>query len=904
MVDLPVSVSARSDYPTAWDFDALLTDGRAIRIRPSKPSDAARLITFHQHLSPYSVYHRYFGVHPAISENEARHVVEVDYAQRMCFVAEIADQFVGFASYEQLGPNNEAAEVSFCIADEMQHRGAATLLFESLAAYAKPFGIARFVAQVMTDNVAMLDLFGASGLESKLVRKDGTAYVDIELAMTPRYAAACDAREAVAEAASMAFILQPRSLAVVGASRRPGNAGHELVRSLLAGDFAGTVYPVNPHAESVCGVPAWPSLSSLPKPVDLVVVAVKPDLVRDIVLEAAAVGTRGMVIVSAGFGETGAEGAALESEVLAIARRSGMRVVGPNCLGVVNTDPMVRMNATFADLGLLPGHLALISQSGAVGLALAHQAKNQNLGLSMFVSVGNKLDVSSNDLLCFLERDERTSIIALYLESFGNPRKFARIASRVGRTKPIVALTAGRSSAGSRGARSHTAAAATPDVAVSALLKRSGVIKVQNLDELLDVSAVLLAGHLPQGRRVGLVGNSGGPLILAADACEAEGLSVPELGEKSQAALRGCVDQTAAVANPVDLTAEGRAEALEKAIAVLLNDDDLDALIVVVTELPALTSDEVRSAVNSLASTSDKPVVLCVLGDRGKDAREFSEIATPERAATALRLVSDYAQWRQDSAVTSSSEYGELAMTNATVRGVLEAHPDGGWLEIDVAARLLQSCGIDVVGTYPADDADDAVQIAESLGFPVALKARAGAIVHKSDVGGVALALQSSEDVRDAFNRMAAQLGAEMCGAVVQRMAPQGVEAIVGVATDSSFGPVAMVGLGGVLTDLLGDHAFGVPPLSSDACNRMVESLRAAPLLDGYRGSPKVDRASLVHLLYLVGQLADELPELVELDLNPVIVHAGGATVVDCKLRLGATYTGPGPLFRALRARR
>lgn len=905
MIDLLETASSVRAFPAEWEFDALLKDGRAVRIRPTRETDSPRLIAFHRHLSPESIYHRYFRVYPELSETDACRDTEVDYRDRMGFVAELGDELVGFASYERLSPGAAVAEIAFCIADEVQHHGVATLLFESLAAYARLLGIERFVAEVMSDNLAMLDLFGATGLESKRVQREGTAYLDIDLTATPRFTAACDAREALAEAASMTAILQPHSIAVVGASRRPGNAGHEIVRSLLAGDFAGTVYPVNPNSEAICGVPAWPTLSSLPRQIDLVIVAVHPTKARDVVSEAATIGARAVVIVSAGFGETGAPGAALEAEVLEVARRSGMRVVGPNCLGVVNTDPTTRMNATFVALDLFPGRLALISQSGALGLTLAQQARSKNLGLSTMVSIGNKLDVSSNDILCFLEHDERTSVIALYLESFGNPRKFGRIAARISRTKPIVALTAGRSSAGIRGARSHTAAAATSDVVVTALLSKAGVIKVDRLDELLDVSSVLLAGRLPTGNRVALVGNSGGPLILAADACESHGLIVPEFSIVTQTLLTGATSAAAAVGNPVDLTADATAEGLEQSMAAAINDESIDALIVVITSLPMLSSREVRIVVERVASNTSKPVILCILGDRSdSETRNFSEIGTPERAATALAHICRYADWRAMSSEAPPSDPTGSASSNAIVATSLDHHAGGGWLPLDEAARLLQSCGITVLPTHGADDVADAIAIADSVGYPVVLKARAGALVHKSDVGGVALALRSAEEVREAFERMEANLGPLMGGAVIQPMAPKGVEAIVGVATDPSFGPVVMVGLGGVLTDLLGDRAFAVPPLDENACDRLVASLRAGPLLAGYRGSEIVDRAALGHVVRLVSQLADEVPELAELDLNPVVVHAGGATVLDCKLRLNPAPIGPGPLFRSLRARR
>ena len=585
-----------------------------------------------------------------------------------------------------------------------------------------------------------------------------------------------------------------------------------------------------------------------------------------------------------------------------------MRIVGPNCLGLVNTDPQVRMNATFTGLDPLPGHLALVSQSGAVGIVLAEQASAAGLGLSSFVSVGNKLDVSSNDLLCYFERDERTSVIALYLESLGNPRKFARIARRVGARKPIVALKAGRTTAGVRGARSHTAAAASPDITVTALLQSAGVIKVDRFEELLDVSEILLTGRLPRGRRIALVGNSGGPLILAADACEAGGLVVPELDEPTTAQLKDALVAAAAFTNPVDLTADGTAASLEKALEIVLDDPSIDAVIVVVTEVVALTTRDARAAIAQVAKKHDKPVVACLLGASTVSVSYgvslVGELPSPERAAAALNHVCRYAEWRLNDS-SSSDDVGQLAddtKVRAIVASRLESNPEGGWLELEDAAALLEACGVPVLATRAANSAEEAVAVAEEIGFPVVLKARSGSLVHKSDVGGVVLGLASAEAVREAYAAMSNRLGEHMGGAVLQPMTPTGVEAIIGIAVDPDFGPVVMAGLGGVMTDLLGDHAFAVPPFNPGTAEAMVRSLRAAPLLDGYRGSAKVDRDALISVLESIAKVAEFVPELVELDLNPVVVTASGALVVDCKARLAPGRNGPGPLFRAMRS--
>ena len=896
-------------YPREWEFDGLLSNGEAVVVRPIRPADAPALVGLHRAVSPGALHRHVLLTGPALSLETAAGFSEVDYDAQMAFVALVSDELVALASYDRLDAPVPTAEASFMLADAYQGQGATTLLFESLSEYGRARGILRFIAKVKAQDTPLLETFAATGL--RCTRRGGTDVVRVEIDLRPTaaYRASCDRREAIAEVASVAAVLRPRSIAVVGAGRRPENVGHQVVRSLLVGDFSGTVYPVNPAARAVCGVPAFPALLSIPEPVDLAVVAVPAAAVPGVIDEAASVGVRAVTIITAGFGETGRCGAAVETELLSVARRHGMRIVGPNCLGVMNTDPAVRMNATFASLDPLPGHLALVSQSGAVGIVLSEQTRAVGLGLSAFVSVGNKLDVSPNDLLCFFEDDERTSVVALYLESLGNPRKFARIARRVGAAKPIVALKAGRTSAGARGARSHTAAAATPEVTVAALLRSAGVIKVDRLEELLDVSAILLASPLPGGRRVALVGNSGGPLILTADACEGGELTVPELGQATRNALGEVLAAAAATANPVDLTADGTAAMLERALDIVLADNAVDAVITAVVETMAISAAAARHVIDRVAQRAGKLVVACSVeaaapsGPSG--ATRVAEIPSPERAAVALGRVCGYAQWRRRAMLPAPEpeEPSDHPVIREIVDSKLAGSPSGGWLELDQATRLLTACGLPVLPAQPAASAVEAAAVAEAVGFPVALKARAGDLVHKSDVGGVALGLNDPGAVRAAYQTMEARLGAQMGGAVVQPMAAPGVEAIVGLATDPEFGPVVMAGLGGIMTDLLRDREFAVPPLGPGAADAMVASLRAAPLLDGYRGAPKADRQALVTVIETVARVAEEIPELAELDLNPILVGPSGALAVDCKARIAPRPPGPGPLFPALRRR-
>lgn len=894
-------------YPTSWEVDSLLIDGSGVRLRPILPSDEVLVADFHRSLSKESVYLRYFGAVSDLSKRDLERATNPNYETSMAIVALVAERLIGVASYERLDGSN-AAEVAFAVADEYQGRGVGTLLLESLAAYAREQGIEQFVADTLPENSVMIAVFEDAGMSEISRFVDGVVRVRLDLKPTPEYFVRREQRERVAAAASVASFLRPRTIAVIGAGRKPGGVGHAIVQALLAGDFAGIVYPVNPAATSICGVRAYASISEVPSPVDVAVVAVPPVAVRDVVEEAADAKVQALVIITSGFAETGQDGADIECELLEIARRAGTRIVGPNCLGVSSTDPEIRANATFSPVAPLPGRVGLFTQSGAVGIVLLEEAQRVGIGVSNFVSVGNKLDVSGNDLLCFWEDDPRTDVIAMYLESFGNPRKFLRIAQRVGRSKPIVALKAGRTVAGARGARSHTAAAATPAVASDALLSAAGIVAVESLDEMLDVVAVFAGCPLPGGRRVALVGNSGGPLILAADACSAAGLLVPELSLVTQDALRSALTPAAAVTNPVDATADGGSQALEIAVRTVLADDGIDAAIVVITPLLSMAREAAVEAIDLVAKDSSKPIVACVFGELTSSAIErnlsFVVVPSPERAAVALERSATYSEWRARGVSEPARPTDvNLGAARALVHRFLETNPEGGWLDVDEANALLSAFGVPLIESIAASSSDDSVIAASKLGYPVALKAAGGELVHKTEAGGVALALTDDASVADAYASMERTLGANFGRVVVQKMADGGVEVIVGLTVDVWFGPLIMFGIGGVATDVLGDHAFGVPPISGDDAARLVESIRGAPLFHGYRGSGPVDVAAVRDVLERVSSLSDEIPEVAELDLNPLIVSGDGAVVVDWKVRVLPRPSGPDAYMRILRRR-
>jgi acetyl coenzyme A synthetase (ADP forming)-like protein len=829
----------------------------------------------------------------------------VDHDARVALVAELGDRLVGVARYDRTA-NEREAEVAFVVADEHQGRGVGTVLLEHLAAAARERGITRFVAETLPSNRRMLDVFQAAGFAERTRYGDDVVHVELSIEPTDSARAAIEEREHRAESRSVARLLTPRSVAVVGASRNPGTVGHQVLRNLLAGGFAGPVYPVNPGAEHVASVKAYPSVLDVPGPVDLAVIAVPAAGVQAVVEECARKGVSGVVVLSAGFGEVPG-GAAVQVALRDLARLNGMRMVGPNCIGVVNT--AIGLNATFSPYAPRPGRIAMQSQSGALGIAILERSARIGLGVSSFVSVGNKADVSGNDLLQYWEDDPGTDVVLLYLESFGNPRKFSRIARRLSRRKPIVAVKSGRSAAGVRAASSHTAAMASPDVAVDALFRQTGVVRVDTLDELFDMALLLGSQPLPAGRRVAIVGNSGGPGILATDACDGAGLEIPELSPQTQAALREVVDPNAAVANPVDLVASATPAVYQQALRLVLADDRIDAVIVICTPTFAAAPERVAEVLPPATAGIDKPVVGCFLAapqlpplivgdDQGANVPAF---ASPEPAARALARAATYAEWRRrPPGAVPDLEGFDAGRARAVVERFLHESPDGGWLPPAQVDELLHAAGVPYLRSAPVGSSAEAGRTAGELGFPVALKATGPDLVHKSDVGGVQLELESGTEVTAAYDDMASRLGTQMAGAVVQQMAAPGIETIVGVVQDPLFGPLVMFGLGGVATELLGDRSFRVLPLTDLDASELVRSLRASPLLFGYRGSPRVAVKALEDVLQRVARLAGRIPEISELDLNPVIVSTEGAVTVDCRARVAPVAAGPAPDLRRL----
>jgi acetyl coenzyme A synthetase (ADP forming)-like protein len=879
---------------TSWESDVVLADGGTVRVRPLGPGDEERVLRLYERLSDESVYLRFFSPLPRPTAAQLERLTSVDEHAHMTLAAVLGDDVVAIARYDRVSADE--AEVAFTVADDQQGRGLGTVLLEHLAVVARSNGIHSFSAETLAMNQRMLSVFADAGwnVEHRL-EEGGTVHVRFSIAPTARSIAAVEDREQQAEAESMRRVLAPDSIAVIGASRTPGTIGHELFRNLLAYGFHGPVYPVNPSSGSVGGVRAYKTILDVPDPVDLALVVVPASAVPRVVDECAAKHVRGLVIVSAGFAEVGESGAASQRVLVEHARRNGMRVIGPNCLGVVNTNPAVRMNATFAPVPPEPGRVAFLSQSGGLGIELMARARALGLGISEFVSVGNKADVSGNDLLQHWEHDANSDVILLYLESFGNPRKFARLARRIAREKPIVAVKSGRTPAGSRAASSHTAALASSDVAVDALFDQTGVIRVDTLEELLHTAQVVANQPLPRGRRVAIIANAGGPGILAADACTGAGLEVNVLSDVTQKALRAFAAPDASVRNPIDLVAGASADNFEQALRVVLADDAVDAaLAIFVPPLVTEASDVARAIAAAATDSHGKTVVACFLGRDGipdelrRDATRPSvpSFAFPEAAARALGHAAHLAAWRARPIGSEPALSGiDVERARTLVREQLAAQRDGVWLDAGATAELMKSFGVPIASARVVGSADAAARAASELGFPVALKAAAGTLVHKSEAGGVAIDLRDAAAVRDAFDAMRAKLGATMGDAIVQEMAPPGVETIVGITQDPSFGPLVLFGMGGVTAELLADRALRIVPMTDEDAHSLVRSLRASPLLFGYRGRPAVAADAVEEILLRVARLADELPEVTELDLNPVIVHEHGAVAVDVKVR-------------------
>jgi acetate---CoA ligase (ADP-forming) len=884
--------------------DTILRDGSAIRVRPALPGDEPGLVEFLRGLSAESLRMRFAGTVADLDRQAHRWAVPADPGS-CSLVAEtgMANRIVGHGSYDRI--ENDVAEVAFIVADSWQGRGIATLLLEELAERAQEAGIVSFCADVLPENARMFEVFRESGFPTHLRADPGSVLVEFATALEGPARERFERREQIAAAAAVQALLCPSSIAVVGASRRRGTMGGELFHNLLDGGFAGPVYPVNPNADVVQSVLAYRSIADIEGPVDLAIVVVAPDAAVAAVRECAAKGVKTVVVIPPGFAEIGGEGRERQRALLEVCRRAGMRLVGPNCMGVVNLEPAVKMNATFSPAAPIEGKVGFLSQSGSLGVTVIEHANRLGLGLSSFISIGNKADLSGNDFLQYWENDPATSVIALYLESLGNPRKFSRIARRVGRTKPIIAVKSGRSAAGARATSSHTGTLiGASDVTVDALFHQAGVVRTDTLSEFFDVAALLANQPLPAGRRVAILTNGGGPGILAADACEANGLVVPPLPDEVRSALAEFLPPEAALSNPVD-TIDGSPETFRRAIGVLAGWEGADAVIVLFVPPLAARTGDVVAAIRGAAADLPRAVPLLTVFMAGEN--ETAPLRTgplkvpvfnyPEEAARALGHAVRYAEWRAApvGSVPHFADVREDRAVAALAAALAEIPPDGPdesrsrWLRPDEVAHVLDCYGIPMAAWRLVAAAAEAGRAADQIGGPVALKAVAAGIVHNAAAGAVALSLSGTVAVEHAAEEMAAALAAAghaVEGFLVQPMVAGGVEMTVGVVHDRLFGPVIACGASGTGAELLRDVAVRITPLTDRDAGEMVRSLATFPVLDGYRGAPRVDVAALEEALLRVSAMVEAHPEIAEIDFSPLIVLERGVAVVDAKIRI------------------
>ena len=889
MTDVTEQTSSRTGRPTSARSalpldvaDVILRDGGTLRLRPPHAADVDGLVHFFDALSERSFYLRFHGA-PTIRPALVEPFVDPDWIERGALIGTLDDRIVALASYSRLR-DPEVAEVAFAVADDQQGRGIGTRMLEQLAERAAAVGIEEFVAEVMGDNTAMLRVFEDAGFGISRALDRGTFEVTFPIEPTASYVEHVDERDHLGVVASLEPFFSPKSVAVIGASTRREAIGGIVFRNILSGDFKGAAYPVNIKGAPVAGVRGYTSIDELPEVVDLAVICLPGARVIEAARSALRAGIRALCVISAGFAEIGEEGRARQDELLELVRAHGGRLVGPNCLGIAVSEPS--LNATFGPRALPPGPIAFSSQSGALGLALLEKASERSLGFSSFISIGNKADVSSNDLLEYWEEDESTGLIALYLESFGNPRRFGRIASRVARKKPILAMKSGTSKAGARAAGSHTAALAGSERAVEALFHQAGVLRAETLEELIDAAALLSTQPLPRGRHVVLLTNAGGLGILCSDACEAAGLELSELTDDTRSQLAALLPEEASLANPVDMLGSATAASYEAVVPILLADATVDALIVLfVPPATAGAGDVAEGLARTLDSVStDKPVLAALLSDEGipaalrKTPAPAALFTYPESAARALGLAAQRAEWLRRSAGTVPAVDGiDARAAEQVVARALDSAEDV-WLSPAETRELLGSYGVPLVAERLESTADSAVAAAAEVGYPVVVKSGVPG-AHKTETGGVALDLPDEAAVREAVERIGTPV-------IVQPMIKGGTELLAGIVQDPTFGPLVAFGPGGVLAELIGEAGFRIAPLTDADAEELLHQEKTGLLVAGYRGNAPADPAALTDLIHRLSRLGVDLPQVAELDLNPVIAGPDGCVVVDARVRV------------------
>ncbi len=874
---------------------ALLADGTTLTIRSPGPEDYEAVKRLHEAMSTENLYFRFFSASRVSAEREARRVCLDERPGMVALLGLLGGELAGVASYE-LDPGGVTAEVALAAADGMHRRGVATLLLEHLVSLARARGVQSFTAEVLADNYAVLRLLSDSGLALRRRSSDGV--VDLSMPI-PRLAALGEAsayRDAVAgrdlhaDVASLEPLLAPRSVAVIGAGRRPGSAGRAILLNIRDAGFPGRVYAVSPHAGDIEGIPCVPSVAALPEAPDLAVVTVPAAQVAKVAGECGDRGVRSLAVITAGLTP------AQEAGLLAVTRRAGMRLAGPASAGVAV--PGIGLAATPAAQHPAPGRTGVIVQSGGVGAALLEQFSRLGMGISCFASLGGKLDVSGTDMLLWLESDSTTELAVLHLESFGNPRRFAQVARRVGARIPILTVHAGRSAPDQRAAVSHTAAAAAPLITRQALFEQAGIIATTSFGELLDAAVLMSSQPVPAGSTVAIVSNGGGAGALAADACADAGLAVTLTSEPARDRLRQVLPAAASVDGPVDTTAAVSPQAFAEALRITAAEEGVAALIAVLVQsaspglLPVLSA--ARLPVPVTAVVLDQPEAVRLLpGEAGPAVPAY---AYPEAAARALARAVRYGTWRSRPPGTVP-EFGHVRAADARsiINSFLARMPGGGWLSAEEADGLLRCYGLPMVEFRRVADADAAVAAAAGLGGHVALKADVPGLLHKTVAGAVELDLHGADEVRAAMGRLQARFAGRMSGVLVEPMITGGIETLAGVVQEPVFGPVVVFGLGGIATGVLDGHAARLAPLTGADAEDLIRAIRAAPAL--LEQAP--DTEALRDTLLRVSRLADDLPQVAELDLNPVIVRPDGVIAVDARIRVTSAHLAD-PFLRQL----
>ena len=878
--------------PPVWE--ETLRDGRVVALRPVRSGDAAGIEALWRRLDARS--RRLFTNLAHLPPDRPGDVAVPRPGHTAGIVAVPADppgRVAGVAWYERTAADTARALVF--VNAFWRRTGLGTFLLRRLAEAARHAGVRRLAGDVPRSDVAMLGVLEELGLEYEEHPTAGSVHASFAVQETDAYLDALLADQRTAARVSVAPFLCPQSIALVGASDTLGSIGALLMGNLLTSGFAGPVYPVNPGHTVIGGVPAYPDLSSCPQPPDLVVVAVPARLVAGVVDQAGRLGIRAVCVISAGFAETGAKGRVLQDELRHHARAAGVRLIGPNCMGLLSGGPDPRFNATFSKVFPPPGHLAFVSQSGGLGLAALALFTGPSLGVSGFVSVGNTADLTPNDLLLYWDEDPGTSLILAYLESVPDPRRFARIARRISRHKPIVVVKSGRTGAGRRAASSHTAAMAARETAVEALVHQAGVIRADTVEEMFDVAAVMSSQPVPAGRRVAVLTNVGGPGILVADACEAAGLLVPELSHDIQTRLRAGLPAQAAVKNPVDVVAGTSAEQYGQTMRLLGAAEEIDAIIAVFIPVGIASAEDFAREITAAADGLPGKPIIAVFMMAGPAPADLSEagiplFTRPEQAATALAHIARWAEWRARPAGHVAIPPGiDPARGRAAITAMLASQPGGGWADAKTAGELLAAYGISAARSRLVRTPAQAAAAQAEFGGPVAVKIAAA--IHKSDVGGVALGIDSPHAAAEAVTAIRAILteagiAEHAAEFLIQEQIRDGVEMIVGVTHDPAFGPLVLAGLGGTFVEVLKDVAVRITPLSDTDVDEMLRSLRSYRLLTGYRQSPPLDVAALAELLHRVSAMVEDIPEITELDLNPIFVRQHGAVVADIRVRL------------------